>query len=107
MLPASAERRIWHDIRGRIKSLATSKCGIKYGVVTLEAECVPCQRTNAVSQQHPGLDAIEQLEENGAKEHFVGRLLAIIDYVPDEKLTDSIGSAVCVGEPVRLENRIL
>src|SRR5215831_13683035 len=73
----------------------------------VESVCLPCQRANAVAEQDPSLDPIEQFEENRAEEHLSGRLLALIDYVSDEELTDSIGRPVCICEPVRSEDRVV
>ena len=60
-------------------------------------------------QQFPGLDLVEQLEQQNAKEHFARRLRQVvaIDDVPDQILADAVGGPIGVGELIGREHGIV
>ncbi len=55
----------------------------------------------------PGLDLVEEREQESTKEDFIRRLITSIDYVANEILTYSIRSAVHVGESIFTQNRVI
>ena len=106
--PAESAAARRHDVGGRIDATPVPHRAREHLVIRCEAIVLEGDRAERAFQQLPGLDLVEQLEQQDAKEHFARRLRQVvaIDDMPDQILADPIGRAIGVGKLVGREHRI-
>src|SRR6266849_6155437 len=90
MLARAPERRRRHDVGGRIHSVAARHYRVEDARVSLEVERPPRGPAQLHIELLPGLDAVEELEEQSAEEDLLAGLLASVEDVADQVLTDSV-----------------
>ena len=53
---------------------------------------------SGVFQELPRFNFVEELEQDGPEEHLVGALIALVDNVPNQELTDPIRCTIGISE---------
>src|SRR6202035_1272759 len=89
-----------HDVSGRIDGRAASKCAIQYPVEGRDVKPIRQQFTLGLLQEPPGLDLVEELKQQDAKDGVSYTVGATIDHPADQVLANAIGRTVRVGELV-------
>src|SRR6478672_2827963 len=106
--PAECTASRWHDVSGRIDAAAVTHCPRKHLVVSREAVIFEEDWPKRSLQQFPGLDLVEQLEQQDTKKDFARRTRQIgsIDDVPNKILAHPIRSPISISELIGHEHHV-
>ncbi len=108
VLMCSTHGRGGHDIGRRIDMLTACSQAGEAAINGLKVDRPPRQRPMRILQCLPCFDLIEDLEKDSTKENFTGLLRAVgaILNITNEILTDAVGNAEYIREPVSSQYRI-
>lgn len=106
MFPNVPETWRWHDISCGVYALSGSEEAVKNIGVQIAIKTLPGRCAASVGQFLPCLNAIEELEENCAKEDLFWNLRAAVDDVADQVLADSVRCTIDISESMCAEDLV-
>src|ERR1022692_941529 len=108
VLAGLAERRVGDDVRRRVDPLAAAHRLAQDLVIGGEAVASPGRAgTQLADKQLPGLDPVEDLEQQDAEHHLVRVLRPGVDHLADQVLRHPVRSPVHAGELVPHQDRVV
>ena len=98
-----------HDVGGRVDGSPRRQPLLQCAIVCVDVEVGERRRSQCLFQRFPGLDLVEELEQQDAEEDLfrARRPAGLVDDVADQVLTYPVGGSVRVGELVLPQNRVV